>query len=123
MPKATRQSAHVTNTEALQANELWENSNPLQDASSEYDEVVIQSPQFQPSMSQTQVVQPMYMPYVLYHRFLKWKIKCENILDCELAMLSEARKCKKIVAWSGDFGIDQTVSSYLPLEDLYLEVI
>ena len=43
----------------------------------------------------------------LYHRFLKWKVKCENILDCELAMLSEARKCKKVVAWSGDFGIDQ----------------
>ena len=82
-------------------------------------EVVIQSPQFiQPSTNQPQVVQPMYMPYVegpkkdwtvndsLYHRFLKWKIKYENILDCELAMLSEARKCKKVVAWSGDFGFD-----------------
>ena len=45
-----------------------------------------------------------------YHRFLKCKIKCENILDCGLAMLSEARKCKKVVAWSGDFGIDQYVS-------------
>ena len=97
MPKATRQFAHVTNK-----NELQENSNPSQDSSSEDDEVVIQSPQFiQPSTSQTQpVVQPMYMPYIegprmdwtmndsLYHRFLKWKIKCENILDCELAMLS-----------------------------------
>ena len=51
-----------------------------------------------------QAMQTMYMPYVegpkmdwtvndrLYHRFLKWKIKCENILDCELAMLSEAGK-------------------------------
>ena len=26
----------------------------------------------------------------LYQRLLKWKIKCENILNCELAMLSEA---------------------------------
>ena len=46
----------------------------------------------------------MYVPYIegpkmnwtvdvsLYNRFIKWKIKCENILDCELAMLSEARK-------------------------------
>ena len=41
----------------------------------------------------------------LYYRFWPWIIKCENILDCELAMLSEARKCKKVVAWSGDFGI------------------
>ena len=37
----------------------------------------------------------------LYHRFLKWKLKCENILDCELAMLHESRKCKKVIAWSG----------------------
>ena len=44
---------------------------------------------------------------VLYNRYMKWKIKCENILECELAMLSESRKCKKVVTWSGDFGIDQ----------------
>ena len=99
MPKASRQSSCVTNT-----NELKENSNPSQDSSSEDDEVVIQSPQFQPSTSRTQpVVQPMYMPYIegpgmdwtvndsLHHRFLKWKIICENILDCELAMLSEGK--------------------------------
>ena len=59
----------------------------------------------------------------LYHRFLKWKVKCENILDCELAMLSEARKCKKVVAWSGNFGIDPHVSQCLPPEDLCLEVL
>ena len=59
----------------------------------------------------------------LYHRFLKWKIKCENILDCELAMLSEARKGKKFVAWSGDFMTDQYVSWFLPPEDLCLEVL
>ena len=130
MPKATRQSASVTNT-----NELQENSNPSQDSSSEDDEVVVQSPQFQPSTSQTQVMQPMYMPYIegprmnwtvndsWYNRFLKWKIKCENILDCELAMLSEARKCKKNCSWSGDFGIDQYISWCLPPEDLCLEVI
>ena len=27
----------------------------------------------------------------LYHWFLKWKLKCENILDCELATLSETQ--------------------------------
>ena len=69
------------------------------------DEVAIQSQQFiQPSTGQMQAMQQMYMPYIdgpkivgtvnesLYHRFLKWKIKCKNILDCELAMLSEAKK-------------------------------
>ena len=56
--------------------------------------------------------QQAYMPYIegpkmnwsvddnLYNRFIKWKIRCENILDCEIAMLSEARKCKKVITWS-----------------------
>ena len=50
----------------------------------------------------------------LYYMFLKWKLKCENILDCELAMLPESKKCKKVIAWSGDFGMDQYVSSCCP---------
>ena len=38
-------------------------------------------------------------------------------------MLSEARKCKKVVAWSGDFGTDQYISWCLPQEELCLEMI
>ena len=46
----------------------------------------------------------MYMSYIegpkmdwmvndaLYHRVLKWKPKCENILECELAALPECSK-------------------------------
>ena len=45
-----------------------------------------------------------------YHRFLKWHWKCENNLECELAMLPEKRQCKKVTDWSGDFGVDQYVS-------------
>ena len=41
---------------------------------------------------------------------------------CQLAMLSESRKCKKVVGWSGDFGIDQYVSWDLSPE-VCLEVI
>ena len=79
--------------------------------------------------------QQVYMPYIegpkmnwsvddgLYNRFIKWKIRCENILDCELAMLSEARKCKKIIAWSGDFGLDQYISWNLSNEELCLGTI
>ena len=60
----------------------------------------------------------MFMPYTegpkmdwtvndgLYHRFLKLHLKCENILECELTMLPEKRQCKKVIAWSGDFGLD-----------------
>ena len=59
----------------------------------------------------------------LYQRFLKWKLKCENILDCELAMLPESKKCKKVIASSGVFGMDQYVSWCLPMDDLCLDTI
>ena len=59
----------------------------------------------------------------LYNRFIKWKIECENILECELAMLSESRMHKKVVTWSGDFRIEQYVSWDLPPGEVCLEVI
>ena len=46
----------------------------------------------------------------LYHRFLKWPLKCENILECELAALPEQQKYDKVIAWSVDFEMDQYVS-------------
>ena len=45
----------------------------------------------------------------LYNRFIKWKIKCVNTLECELAMLSESRKCKKL--WYGQ-EISQLTNMY-----------
>ena len=56
----------------------------------------------------------------LYHRFLKWKLKFENILDCELAMLPESKKCKKVITWNGDLGY---VSWWLPMDELNLDTI
>ena len=100
-----------------------ENSIVSQESSSSGQEMEVQSPpSFQPSTRQAQpLVQPMFMPYIegskmdwtvndsLHHRLLNWKLKCENILDCELAMLPESKKCKKVIVWSGDFGMDQYV--------------
>ena len=72
----------------------------------------------------------MYMPYIegpkmdwtvndpLYHRFLKWKLKLENILECKLTALPEYQKCKKVIAWSTDFGMDQYVSWELSKEKI-----
>ena len=77
----------------------------------------------------------MFTPYIegpkmdwtvnngLYHRFLKWYLKFENVLEFELAMLSERRKCKKVIVWRGDFGIDQSVSWSLSTEELMLDTI
>ena len=59
----------------------------------------------------------------LYHRFRKWKLKCENILECELATLSESRQCKKLISWSGDDGMDLVVSWGLTDGDLILETL
>ena len=75
----------------------------------------------------------MFMPYIegpkinwtvdnrLYHRFLKWHLKCETILDCELANLPEKQKCQKVIAWSDDFSMDVYISWSLPKEELTLD--
>ena len=92
---------------------------------------------FHPSRSQATnpVMQSMFMPYIevlkmdwtvndsLYYRFLKWQLKCKNILECELAALPEPQQCKKVIAWSGDFGMDQYVSWGLTKEELKLDTI
>ena len=59
----------------------------------------------------------------LYHRFLKWCLKCENILECELATLLEHKKHKEVIPWSRNFGMNQYVSWGLSNEDLNLETI
>ena len=48
----------------------------------------------------------------LYHHFLKWKLKCENILECELATLPEPQQCKKLIAWSGDYGMESQFEEF-----------
>ena len=59
----------------------------------------------------------------LYHRHLKWKLKCQKILDYDLGTLPDSKKCKKVIAWSGDFGMEQYVSWCLLPEDLSLDVM
>ena len=77
----------------------------------------------------------MFMPYIegpkmnwtvddgLYHRFLKWHLKCESILDCELGNLPVKQKCQKVIVWSGDFGMDLYVSWNITKEELTLDAI
>ena len=59
----------------------------------------------------------------LYHRFLKWHLKCENILECQLLSLPERQQYKKVIAWSGNFGMDQYVSWDLPTDQLTPDTI
>ena len=134
MPKASKKSAQEEVQEAQvstqpDTNESSQEELPSSDQESDT-EVTLNPPRSQP-----QVVPSMFMSYIegpkmdwtvndgLYHRFLKWHLKCENILECELAALSERQQCKKVIAWSGDFGMDQYVSLGLPTDQLTLEII
>ena len=122
---STRVMAEYTDDASQDETSLHEESEPEQ-------EVFTHNPQ--PNMHQP-VYTNMYMPYIevpkmdwmvndaLYHRFFKWKLKCENILECELTALPEHQKCKKVIAWSGDFGMDQYVSWGLSKEEMNLDTI
>ena len=127
MPKSKKTSSHK-----MDSNSSQDGASTHDESSSDQEEdqeVILYQPHVQ------QVVPSMFMPYIggpkmdwsvndsLYHRFLKWKLKCKNISECELAMLAERRKCKKVIAWSGDFGIDQYVSWNLTNVELTLDVI
>ena len=77
----------------------------------------------------------MYMTYIegpkmdwtvnngLYHRFIKWKLKCKNTLKCELTALPECQKCKKVITWSNDIGMDQYISWGLPKDEMNFDTI
>ena len=136
MPKASKKSAQEEVHEAQaqgstqsDVNESSQDEIPSSDQESD-PEVTLN-----PRRSQPQVIPSMFMPYIegpkmdwtvndgLYHRFLKWHLKCENILECELAALPERQQCKKVIAWSGDFGMDQYVSWGLSTDQLTLKII
>ena len=80
---------------------MTKNSSRLLNNTSFDQETEMQDLAQQPSASQAQFVPAMNMPHIegpkmdqtanggLYHRFLKWKHKCENILDYEHAMLPD----------------------------------
>ena len=92
----------------------------------------------QPSPNQTgqpQLAAGMHMPYIegpcmdwtvndnLCHRFLKWCLKCKNILECKLAAFLECQQCKKVIAWSGDCRMDQCMSWNLSSNEFTLDTI
>ena len=128
MPRTTKPAKTSTST----AEKIQDEPSAHEDSSSSDQE---QDPGIFIQPSQVQLLPNMFMPYIespkmdwrvndgLYHRFLKWCLMCENILECELAMLPEKRQCKKVIAWSGDFGMDQYVSCNLSTDKLKLDTI
>ena len=102
MPRTTKQSKASTS----RAEKVQDESSAHEESSSSDQE---QHPEVFIQPSHSQILQNMFMPYNegpkmdwtvndgLYHRFLKWHLKCENILECELAMLPEKRQFKKVM--------------------------
>ena len=96
MPRITKNSSHGNNNLSQDETEVLSSKEDVSSSAQEPDPEV----SYHPSRAQ-QVIPDMFMPYIegpkmdwtvndsLYHRFLKWPLKCENILECELAALPQ----------------------------------
>ena len=112
MPKASKklareevQEAQAQTSTQSEVNESGPDENPSTDQESETEVT------FHPHRPQQQVAPSMFMPYIegakmdwtvnngLYHRFLKWHLKCENILECELAALPDRQQEGHSLVW------------------------
>ena len=105
MPSTTKNSTHGNNNLSHYKTEVPSSQEDVSSSPSQIKNQT-QGVSFHPSRAQ-QVIPNMFMPYIegpkmdwtvndgLYHRFLKWHLKCENILECELAALPEQQKCGK----------------------------
>ena len=129
MPTATQKSACEKHNLLNKESEVPSGSEEPASLDQEIDQEPDPEVTFHPSRAQ-QAIPSMFMPYIegpkmdwtvtdaLYQKFLKWHLKCMNIPECELVVLPEFQKCKKVIAWSRDFGMDQYVSLGLSNEDL-----
>ena len=140
MSRSTKSSAQRSRPASPPEEDVIETQEELPSSEHEEDPEVSFHPSqlLQPSpnqASQPQLAAGMYMPYIegphmdwtvndnLYHRLLKWHLKCENILECKLTALPEHQQCKKVIAWSGDCRMDQYVSWNLSSNELTLATI
>ena len=96
MPKAMNKSSPEQSTPPSEVHESDDTQAETSGSDQEPDPEISFHPAF-PSQS----TPTMFMPYIegpkmnltvddgLYHRFLKWLLKCETILECEMAYLPE----------------------------------
>ena len=103
---AQRSRSPSKSEEVIESQEELLNSEHEEDSEESFHPYHVQPTPPNPA-GQFPIVAGMYMPYIeglcmdwtvnnnLYHRFLKWCLKCENILECKLAALPEHQQCKK----------------------------
>ena len=99
MPKSMKKSSPQQSTSPSEEHESNDTQAKASSSGQESDPEVY----FYPTLP-SHPTPTMFMPYIegpimkwtvddgLYHRFLKWHLKCETILDCELANLPEKQK-------------------------------
>ena len=117
MPKATKKSLWEQSPPPSEEHESADTQAETSGSDQQQDPEISFHPAVPPSIVPTmfmlQTERPKMnwtMDYDLYHRFLKWQLKCETILDGELANLPAKQKCQKVIAWSSNFGMDLYVS-------------
>ena len=59
----------------------------------------------------------------LYNHFKTWNIKCQLILGAKLETCSKDQKCKTLLQWSGDKGLELYISWGIEDKDLTLKTI
>ena len=99
-PRITENSAHWNNNLSQKEPEVTSSPEDIASSDQEIDQETGSDVSFFQSRAQ-QAIPNMFMPYIegpkmdltvndaVCHRFLKWHLNCENILQCELAALSE----------------------------------
>ena len=135
IPKAMNKSSPEQSPPPSEVHESIDNQAKTSSSDQELDSEIPFHPAFPSHSAFHHNVPTMFMPYIegpkmnwtmddgLNHRFLKWHLECETILECELAALPEKQKCQKVIAWLGDFGMDLYVSWSVPKEELTLDTI
>ena len=103
MPKANKSSAQVEAPVPTQEEPVESVQEELSSSDQEQDTELTLNPPRQP-----QLMSSMLMPYIvgpkmdwavndwLYHRFLKWHLKCENILECSLQHYQKGNSARKL---------------------------
>ena len=108
MAHRPRSSAQRSRSPSQSEEEVIESNEELPSSEHEEDHEVSFHPYHVPSPTgQLSAAAGMYMPFIegpcmdwmvndnLYHRFLKWCLKCKNILECKLEALPECQNARK----------------------------
>ena len=90
MPRTIKKPAHGNNNLSQEETEVPSSQEDIPSSDQEIDQEPDPEAAFQWSLEYIEGPKmDCTVNDALYHRFLKWWLKCENILECQLAALPE----------------------------------